>query len=135
MPRQRRTTRQSYEPYLQRFMEWKDRREYVRGTVFTQAQLLEIRPSHLVRYMCRLAYGTETPDDDARPLGRRSSGLHFVKKAISFFMPNQNAKWNVEHESGNPTMSVAVNSLLKRIKKAEVRKRGNIKCKARFEEA
>ena len=124
MPRQRLTTRQLYEPYLRRFMNWKDGREYARGTEFTDAQLLEIRPSHVFRYMCLLTYNTEQPDDDARPIGRRSSGLDFVKKAISFFMPNQNAKWNVESQSGNPTMSVAVNNLIKRVKKAEVRKRG-----------
>ena len=74
--------------------------------------------------MCLIAYGTETPGDNDRPTQRRSSGLAFVKKALSFFMPNQTAKWNVEHQSGNPTMSVPVNQLIKRIKKDEVRKRG-----------
>ena len=115
MPRQRLTTRQLYEPYLRCF-------QFARGTEFTDAQLLEIRPNHVFRYMCLLTYGTEKPDDNARPTGRRSSGLDFIKKAISFFMPNQNAKWNVESQSGNPTMSVAVNNLVKQVKKAEVRK-------------
>ena len=86
-------------------MEWKDRREYEPGTEFTEAQLLEIRPSHLVRHMCHLAYGVEVPGDDDRPSLRRSSGLEFVKKAISFFMPNRNVQWNVESQTGNPTMS------------------------------
>ena len=122
MPRRRLTTAQLYAPYLRRFMEWKDGHEYEPGTQFTNAQLLEIRPNHVVRYMRLKAYGTEQPGADDRPIHRRASGLEFIKKAISFFMPNQNAKWNVEHESGNPTMSVAVNQLIKAIKKEEVRK-------------
>ena len=117
-------TRQLYTPYLRRFMSWKDARDYAVGTQFTDAQLLEIRPTHIVRYMCLLAFGNEHPGDDDKPLHRRSSGLDFVKKAISFFMPNQNVKWNVESQTGNPTQSVAVNQVIKRIKKEEVRKRG-----------
>ena len=105
-------------------MGWKDGRNYERATNFTQEQLLEICPHHIVRHMSLLAYGVEAPEDDGRPTHRRASGLEFQKKAISFFMPNQNAKWNVESETGNPTMSVAVNALIKRIKKDEVRKRG-----------
>ena len=50
--------------------------------------------------------------------------MEVVKKAISFFMPNQNVKWNVEAETGNPTMSVAVNNVIKSMKKQEVRKLG-----------
>ena len=124
MPRRRLTTRQLYSPYLRKFMEWKDGRGYDAGWQFTDAQLLEIKPNHIVRYMSLKAYGVEVPGEDDRPTNRRASGLEFVKKAISFFMPNQNAKWNVETQSGNPTMSVAVNQLIKRIKKEEVRKRG-----------
>ena len=125
MPRRRRlTTREMYAPYLRRFMSWKDGREYAAETAFTEAQLLEIRPSHIVRYMSLLAYGTEQPGDDDKPIHRRSSGLDFIKKSISFFMPNQNVKWIVQNQTGNPTMSVAVNQLIKRIKKQEVRKQG-----------
>ena len=101
-----RTLRQQYAPHLRRFMSWKDSHPYADGTEFTDAQLLEIRPNHLLRYMSLIAYGPETPGDNDRPTQRHSSGHAFVKKAISFFMPNQNAQWNVEHQSGNPTMSL-----------------------------
>jgi hypothetical protein len=124
MPRRKKTAEEQYVPYLHRFMEWKDGREYAEGTVFTAAQLLEIRPIHICRYMSLLAYGTENPGPNDKPANRRSSGLDFVKKAISKFMPNRNAHWNVEAENGNPTMSTAVNDLIKKIKKAEVRKQG-----------
>ena len=122
--RRRRTLAEIYAPYLRKFMSWKDGQDYIQGTQFSQEQLLAIRPHQIVRYMSLLAYGTEVPTPDMGPVHRRSSGLEVLKKALSFFMPNQNAKWNVESETGNPTMSVAVNALIKRIKKDEVRKRG-----------
>ena len=112
-------------------MQWKDGQEYAPGTQFTEAQLLEIRPNQIVRYMSLLAFGKEVPSDDDKPVRRRSSGLDFVKKAISFFMPNQNVKWIVQTQQGNPTMSVAVNQLIKHIKKHEVRKQGKKYCTMR----
>jgi hypothetical protein len=39
-------------------------------------------------------------------------------------MPNRNVQWNMESQTGHPTISVAVNDLIKTIKKAEVRKLG-----------
>jgi hypothetical protein len=36
--------------------------------VFTQAQLLEIRPRDLVRYMCLQAYKTADPTAEDKPL-------------------------------------------------------------------
>jgi hypothetical protein len=71
-----------------------------------------------------LAYGTETPGPDDRPTLRRSSGIQFVKKAISYFMPDNSVAWNSRSNTGNPTMSKDVNKLISVIKKAEVRKQG-----------
>ena len=122
MPRRRKTLREQYEPYLRKFMQWKGGRNYAKNTQFTDAQLLEIRPNQLVRFMCLLAYGVEVPGDNDRPTNRRASGLAFAKKALSYFMPNKNMQWNVETQAGNPTMSVAVNDLIKRIRREEVRK-------------
>jgi hypothetical protein len=122
--RQKKTTEEQYRPYLLKFMAWKDGQAYGQDTVFTQAQLLEIRPRDLVRYMCLQAYKTADPTAEDKPMYARSTGLEVIKKAISSFMPNKNVKWNVESQTGNPTMSVAVNELIKKIKKAEVRKQG-----------
>ena len=124
MPRVRRPLRLQYRPHLRALMSHKDGVDYGADAEFTRAQILEIRPRHIVRWMCRGAYGTEEPTDNDRPVNRRSSGLQFQKKAVSYFMPNRNAKWNVETETGNPTMSVAVNDLIKVVKKSEVRKQG-----------
>ena len=46
-------------------MSWKDGREYAAETAFTEAQLLEIRPSHIVRYMSLLAYAVAARGDAA----------------------------------------------------------------------
>ena len=58
MVRRNRTLRQQYAPHLRRSMSWKDSHPYADGTEFTDAQLLEIRPNHLLRYMSLIAYGT-----------------------------------------------------------------------------
>jgi hypothetical protein len=74
--------------------------------------------------MSLLAYQTEEPAEGNHPTEARSTGLEFVKKTISSIMPNRNIQWNVESQTRNPTMSLAVNDLIKKIKKAEVRKLG-----------
>jgi hypothetical protein len=74
--------------------------------------------------MCLVAYEKEVPDPNDRPVHARSTSLEFFKKAVSHFMLNRNVPWYVESSTGNPTMSVAVNNLIKTIQKAEVRKQG-----------
>jgi hypothetical protein len=83
------------------------------------------------------AYKTADPTPEDKPIHAWSTGLGVIKKAISSFMPNKNVKWNVESQTGNPTMSVAVNDLIKKIKKAEVRKQAGeeVQCQARSQEA
>ena len=122
--RRRPTLAQQYRPCLVSLMSHKDDTEYDRHRHFNQEELLTITPRDIVRWMNLRAYGTEEPGPDDKPTGRRSSGLGFAKKAVSWFMPNRNAHWNVESGWGNPTKSVAVNDLIKAVKKAEVRKQG-----------
>jgi hypothetical protein len=69
-------------------------------------------------------YGTPNPRENDRPTEGRSSSAEFIKKAISHFMPNRLMGWNERAREGNPTRSVKVNELLKKIKKQEVRKLG-----------
>ncbi|KAL3665132.1 hypothetical protein V7S43_009764 [Phytophthora oleae] len=59
-----------------------------------------------------------------KPVHRRSSTLEFAKKAISSFMPRINTTWDPVTERGNPTRSDAVNKLIKKVKKFEVRREG-----------
>ena len=70
------------------------------------------------------AFGTPTPDVDAKPMCGRSSSLESYKKEISFFMPNRLIGLNVQTKQGDPTKSVAVNNLIKKVKKYEVQKLG-----------
>jgi hypothetical protein len=125
--RRKPTLHELYEPYLRKLMAFKDEVEleaYPKGHQFSQEELLSIRPRDIVRWMCRDAFGTPDPGPDDKPTERRSAGLCFAKKAISFFMPHKNMHWNVSTEMGNPTKSVAVNDLMKQVRKMEVRKQG-----------
>ena len=68
------------------------------------------------------------PDPGANdiPTEDRSSALAFAKKAISYFVPNKLVSWNALANSsvGNPTKSIAANSLMKIVKKKVVRRQG-----------
>ena len=50
--------------------------------------------------------------------------LNYYKKALSYYMPNKLFGWNAISKTGNPTRSIPVNELIKRVKKKEVRKQG-----------
>jgi hypothetical protein len=80
--------------------------------------------------MCQKAYGTPEPNPDANPAQARSSSLEYWKKAISFYMPNLLMPWNAVSGQGNPTRSIEVNTLIKKVKKKEVGKQG-VPSKAR----
>lgn len=97
---------------------------YADDHVFSQAELLAIVPADVYGYMCVKAFGVANPGADARPIECRSSTLAFAKKAISHFMPNRLPTWNVDTAAGNPTKSVDVNNLIKRVKRHEVRREG-----------
>ena len=96
---------------------------YSKDHQFTEEELFALHPEHVFAYFCQTAYGTSTPLETDRPTKCRSSTLEFAKKAISSFMPNRLIAWNAQSVTGNPTRSVQVNDLIKRVKKEEVRKR------------
>ena len=54
----------------------------------------------------------------------RSSSHEFVKKFLSHFVPDKLQSWNIRRKEGNPTRSVAVNNLIKLVKKNQVRHQG-----------
>ena len=124
MTRQPKSLHHQYHPHLVKLMSWKDGQAYAKGHQFLDADILRITPDDIVRWFKLLAYGTSTPGPDDHPTQHRSSGLAFAKKAISYFIPDNSVAWNSRLEAGNPTMSKAVNRVIKEIKKAEVRKQG-----------
>ncbi|OWZ03196.1 hypothetical protein PHMEG_00025112 [Phytophthora megakarya] len=113
-----------YKAELVKFMSFKDDSTYATDHTFTMESLLEITPGHICHWMNKRAYGEPEPSDDAKPVSARSSTLEFAKKAISSFMPRVNATWDPVSEQGNPTRSDAVNKLIKKVKRFEVRREG-----------
>ena len=120
-------TLERYRSILAAFMSYTHGRSagnvYPRDENFTIQVLAAITPQQVANYMKMMTFGSENPAPDANPTGRRSNTLSFVKKALSFFMPNRE-KWSVTRMEGNPTMSQDVNDLIKRVKKKEARKQG-----------
>ena len=61
-------------------------------------------------------FRTTQPLDTDKSTQGRSNSKEYAKKAISYFMPNKLMKWDLQNNSRNPTKSVKVNELIKRIK-------------------
>jgi len=116
------THEKSYKRYLVEFMTFRDDVAYESDYAFTNQQLSEIQPEELVEWMSMKAFGVRNPGPDDNPTLGRSSSLEQYKKAISFFMPNKLTLWNVMVCFGNPTRSIVVNQLLRRVRKQECRK-------------
>ena len=118
-----------YWPYLCKLMSYKDfdgdTSRYPPRTQaqFSPAQIATLTPEILYGWMCLMAYGTADPAPNAVPVNSRANTLCVMKKAISFFTPNRLMPWNAMADPpvGNPTKSILVNDLIKRIKKDEVR--------------
>ena len=54
----------------------------------------------------------------------RSNTLYYWKKALSGCLPNCHIPWNEISKVGNPTKSIQVNQMIKKVAKFEVRKQG-----------
>ena len=87
-------------PVLAMFMSWKDNTNHSPDCVFTNDDLHVMFPDHIVKWFNVRACGKENPDQDAGdcPTLKGSSGLEADKQALSFFMPNQGMKWNIDEE-------------------------------------
>ena len=98
--------------------------EYENDYDFSNEELGAIKLSDVKRYMEKRAYGVENPPDHVNPNLARSTSVEFWKKAISYYMPNKLMAWNALAQQGNPTRSIEVNEVIKKMKKKEVRKQG-----------
>ena len=83
----------------------------------SQEELLTITPELLYRYCAHKVYGKTDPSADDNPTLGRSSNIAYIKKAVSYFMPNRLATWDVGTQRGNPTKSLLLNDLVKAVKK------------------
>jgi hypothetical protein len=116
----------NYHATLIRFMTVMNGIAYAKDHQFVQDELTPLTPDDVARWMCQKAYGTSEPDPDpdANPTQARSTSLMYWKKAISHYMPNCVMPWNAVSGQGNLTRSIEVNTLIKKVKKKEVRKQG-----------
>ena len=113
-----------YHNSLVELMSFVDQTNYPRNTLFTPAVLGQLKPQQIEHWMQLKVYGTATPGPNDRPVHGRSTSLEYYKKAISHYMPNKLMPWNQLTQVGNPTRSIEVNKLIKKVKQAEVRKLG-----------
>ena len=112
-----------YKAVLAKLMSHLDGTVYSNDYEHSVERLGNITPEDLLLWFNHRCFGTSTPDEDARPMVR-SSSIEFWKKSISAFMPNRLMVWNELSRVGNPTKSIQINDLIKKIKKYEVRKQG-----------
>ena len=89
---------------------------------FSNDELFQLTLEHIYGFLAEKDFGTSSPSEDCKPMYGRASSMEFTKKAILFYMPNSLMKWDVGNRSRNPTKSVLVNELIKRVKKHKVRK-------------
>ncbi len=82
----------------------------------TKGELRALTPDDAVRWMNVKAFGVPDSPSDANPTFARSNLLAYWMKAISSFMPDRLVVWLSGCNEGNPTRTIEVNSLIKRIK-------------------
>ena len=110
--------------------------QYPINKTYTKGELRALTPENVLHWMNVKTFGVADPPLDANPISARSNSLAFWKKAISFFMPNRLSVWTSGRNEGNPTRSIDVNNLIKRVKKKEVRKQGVVsRCRRAITEA
>ena len=115
----------AYAPVLKKLMTFVNNEDYPDNYVFSNEELGALTPTSVMLWFNDRMFGDSEPrvGHNMTPLWR-SSAAEFWKKAISFFMPNKMMPWNVLSGAGNPTRCNELNSMLKYIRKKEVRGEG-----------
>ena len=106
-----------YQKSLMAFWNYTHNTQYSPEHRLSEEELLSVTPDQLYAFFAFKVYGIPDPDESDNPTFGRSSSIEYHKKAISYFMPNRLPHWDVRTMSGNPTKSVKVNDLIKRVKK------------------
>ncbi|KAI2499454.1 hypothetical protein MHU86_15038 [Fragilaria crotonensis] len=115
-----------YHPYLSEFMAFlHPDAMFDTNSVIGIDLLAEVKPNDVARFLRLKAFGTADPTPDMQPHCGRANSLGQYKKAISYYVRViKSEAWNERIQDGNPTRSAIVNDVIKRVKKAEVRKLG-----------
>eukprot|EP00985_Skeletonema_marinoi_P019559 scaffold11256_cov65-Skeletonema_marinoi.AAC.1 len=90
--------------------------------VFTREELLLLTPKVVRDWMAMKTFGKLDYGPGDKSLGARYHTLGYMKKAVSWFMPNKRPGWC--DGRGNPTKSDAVNKIIADVKLKESRKMG-----------
>lgn len=98
--------------------------EYEENQTFDTDVLLAVTPEDVYHYLCLQAFGKTHPTAEDNPKLCRQSPLEYSKKAISYFMPNKSAMWDVRREEGNPPKSKVVNDVIDHVGEKQVKKLG-----------
>ena len=77
-----------YRQYILQYMSFQNNTVFEKGYVFSNKELLTVKPESVARWLRVLAFGKDIvgPTDRAR---RRASTIAMAKKAVSFYMPNR----------------------------------------------
>ena len=67
--------------------------------------------------MANRVFGKPNPNDGDWPTEGMLASVEFAIDGISYFMPNKLMKWDVVNNSGNPTKTIIVNELMRRVKR------------------
>ncbi len=106
-------------------MSYLDSFNHPADTNFSQERLAELTPNDISRYFLYRLYNNPdiALDNDEKP-NHCCTTILYWKKAISFFMPNNNNAWVETSQIGNPTCTVAIAKIIKHLKKKETAQRG-----------
>jgi hypothetical protein len=113
-----------YKPSLDHLMLLIVGRSFARKYIYSDDEFNAITPAHVLQWMNFMAFGTINPAVNANPISARSNSLQYWKKAILFFHPNRLMVSRAGCNEGNPTHSVEINNLIKRVKKKRCKETG-----------
>ena len=117
-------TAKAYTKCLIDLMSFIDGVHYDSSASFSRDQLVAITAEQVAAFLNKKAFGTLVPGPEDHPPAMRASSLAFFKKAISQFMSLHSMPWDDINLQGNPTRSTAVNEVISKVKKIEVRQEG-----------
>ena len=114
----------AYRNEFKHFMSFLGRQDELNLPEYDPMALLDVTPDQVASYLNMKAYGRPDPTPDCLPTHARANTLKASKKILSAFMPRRMITWDDVRSMGNPTRSIAVNDVIKKVLKHEVRKQG-----------
>jgi len=91
---------------------------YPKTIQHSEAELPELRPNDVKRWLAFRAFGDPNPQAGDKPTQERANSLKKTKHGISTCMPNRHAKW-IEGRGGNPTQHASVSVFISDVEQKE----------------